>query len=467
MLWYLNPFSILKKIFSELLHGLSYMMNSELNDQIKEIEIKKSGKRLLLGGFGASFRFSIILLTSSIPIFVVHFFKLADSKLILATIIGWQFLATSTLLVLSVVILLKRYQSNALFQSEGVYNYSNVDKFFHYLAFSTPKILLKASSIENITNLLVAKKISQPPIFITSLARGGTTALLNALNGTSDIATHTYRDMPFLTSPVLWNLLSGGKKRSTAVRERAHGDGLLIDLDTPEAFEEVVWKLLFPEKYMLNKIPLWKEADWNKDAKNFIIQHTQQIITARRLGSKNKSVNLRYCSKNNLNIARIPFLLKAFPDCKIIVPVRRPECHASSMLRQHQNFLELQRNDKFILRYMKDIGHFEFGLLHKPIEFPGFNASKYDINTPDYWLYYWIKCFDYLLNYKGFCIFLFQEDLRKNASECFDQLLDQLKLQKKSNNSTKFFRSSPDTGDRSVYTRTLLDQADIMYQKLG
>src|SRR5690606_32429756 len=90
-----------------------------------------------------------------------------------------------------------------------------------------------------------------------------------------------------------------------------------------------------------------------------------------------------YCSKNNANIARLSYLLKTFPECRIVVPIRRPESHAASLLRQHQNFLKLQADDNFVLRYMRDIGHFEFGQIHKPIQFPGFKLEQYDLNSPD------------------------------------------------------------------------------------
>jgi hypothetical protein len=59
--------------------------------------------------------------------------------------------------------------------------------------------------------------------------------------------------------------------------------------------------------------------------------------------------------------------------------------------------------------------------------------------------------------------------IRTIANHTLQHYTENLKLPKQrlTNNSTKFFRSSPDVGDRLVYTRTLLDQADIIYQKLG
>src|SRR5690606_23299899 len=117
-------------------------------------------------------------------------------------------------------------------------------------------------------------------IFVTSIARAGTTALLNALADVPGVATHTYRDMPFVTAPTLWNRLAGGRMRRVERRERAHGDGLEIDLDSPEAFEEVVWRLFWPEKYGAT-IALWDGADRKEDADRFLARHMGKVIRAR------------------------------------------------------------------------------------------------------------------------------------------------------------------------------------------
>jgi hypothetical protein len=108
------------------------------------------------------------------------------------------------------------------------------------LAFSSPTLLKLGAKIDDaIFKLLNPESENQAPIFITSLARGGTTALLNAFSDLPFITTHTYRDMPFITAPYLWNRVSKSFRRKVKRAERAHGDGLEIDLDSPEAFDEV------------------------------------------------------------------------------------------------------------------------------------------------------------------------------------------------------------------------------------
>jgi hypothetical protein len=78
--------------------------------------------------------------------------------------------------------------------------------------------------------------------------------------------------------------------------------------------------------------------------------------------------------------------------------VRCPLAHAASLHRQHANFLARHAEDPFTRRYMADIGHYEFGELHRPIRFPGFAslAGGLDPSDLDYWLAYWIAAFEHV-----------------------------------------------------------------------
>jgi hypothetical protein len=236
--------------------------------------------------------------------------------------------------------------------------------------------------------------------------------------------------MPCLTAPILWNRLAGGTMRRVERHERAHGDGLEIDLDSPEAFEEVIWKLFWPEKFRGPSIALWRADDRKDEAEQFLRRHMDKVTRARRVqGRGDTAGGARYCSKDNTNIARIPYLLEAFPGCRIVVPVRRPESHAASLLRQHRNFLTQQAEDDFVRRYMRDIGHFEFGLIHKPIRFPGFDADRHDPETGDYWLHYWIHACREVLEHRADCILVSQDGLRSSPQETMTTLCDALDLE--------------------------------------
>ena len=68
------------------------------------------------------------------------------------------------------------------------------------------------------------------------------------------------------------------------------------------------------------------------------------------------------------------------------------------MLNQHLNFIEKQQKDKFILSYMNYLGHFEFGLNHKPwIE----KSTFTDLKNLNYWLEQWYLGYDFIMkNFK-------------------------------------------------------------------
>ena len=128
--------------------------------------------------------------------------------------------------------------------------------------------------------------------------------------------------------------------------ERAHGDGMMISVDSPEAFEEIIWKGFWPSRYLSDRIVPWAEPEF-ADFERFFRDHMRKIILLR---SGVSSRHFRYISKNNPNISRIGYLKRVFPDSIIVVPFRAPLQHASSMLRQHRNFTKIHEQDPFALR---------------------------------------------------------------------------------------------------------------------
>jgi len=81
------------------------------------------------------------------------------------------------------------------------------------------------------------------PVFLTGLARSGTTILLTLLSQTDGVATHRYRDFPFLEIPFLWNWFQDrfASQSASSPQERIHADRIEITPDSPEAFEEPLW----------------------------------------------------------------------------------------------------------------------------------------------------------------------------------------------------------------------------------
>lgn len=279
------------------------------------------------------------------------------------------------------------------------HGFSGLDRFLHALAFNGTGLQMAVADIED--RLYAARYAEIPidrPVFVTSLPRAGTTLLLEVLTAHPCFATHTYREMPFVLCPILWHSVSRSFRRSGGRRERAHGDGMAVDYDSVEAFEEILWQAFWPEKYGNGRIGLWDAADIEADDEfgAFLANHIRKLIALRR---RQGAAPRRYVSKNNANVARLPALARLFPDAVILIPFRNPIDHVGSMLRQHLNFKKIHGEDTFARRYMQGIGHLEFGEALCPIDFGGWldRTDAAAPESPDYWLAYWCAAFSHVL----------------------------------------------------------------------
>lgn len=270
--------------------------------------------------------------------------------------------------------------------------YGLFDRLLHRFAFATAAAQCGTADLEQrLFRRELAAIRPGPPVFITGLPRAGTTILLELLASTPTFASHIYRDMPFVLSPMLWNRLSRPFQRTSAPRERVHEDGIRISQDSPEAFEEVLWRRFWPAHYRPDRIVPWHTCR-DEEFAAFFVDHLRKIIALR---ARDKPGACRYVSKNNANIARLPHLLDALPDAVAVVPFREPLQHAFSLCRQHRRFTALHREDAFMRRYMADIGHFDFGQNLRPIDFDGWldRARGRDPLQVAFWLDYWLATY--------------------------------------------------------------------------
>ena len=125
-------------------------------------------------------------------------------------------------------------------------NYSWLEQKLHKFALSSQFMREVTFDFES-TNISSSRETGDH-VFITGLARAGTTILLNALYKSNIFASLSYADMPFVLAPNLWSKISF-KKKDLKLKERAHGDGIKVSTDSPEAFEEVFWKTFAEEEY--------------------------------------------------------------------------------------------------------------------------------------------------------------------------------------------------------------------------
>jgi len=306
----------------------------------------------------------------------------------------------------------------------GLEDYNWADRMVHRLAFGArvPQDLLCDLEARMHGTRISAQPVDAP-IFVAALPRAGTTLLLEVLSRHPALVTHSYRDMPFVLSPVMWRQLSGRFQVRQEAKERAHKDGLQVSVDSPEAFEEVLWMRHFPDHYTDRGIALWDSL--GNRFTEALRWHMRSLIVSRdtRCGP-----DPRYLSKNNANIARLPALAGVFPDAGMLFPLRHPLDQALSLLRQHELALASQAQNRFVRDYVRDIGHFEFGTNHRPILFPGMEEviERHDPREVDYWLGYWIAAHRHAMQMQT-CEFIDMERFT-NAPAAVARLWDLLGL---------------------------------------
>jgi hypothetical protein len=290
--------------------------------------------------------------------------------------------------------------------------YRRLDRLIHGIAFGSLDLQKALADVE--TRLFrnrIDPRHAARPVFVTSLPRAGTTVLLNVLAGLPEFGAATYRHMPFTLVPLLWSEVTRRLQRRAKVGERAHGDGIAIGFDSPEAFEEMLWMAFWPEHYDSAAIQPWTREIENPDFELFFRAHVAKVVAAGGGGAR------RYLSKNNVNIARLELLERLFPDATIIIPIRDPWSQTASLLRQHLRFCELHAREPFAQRYMEGIGHFDFGAALKPIAFGAQPADCAAADQPEFWLRYWADAYEAVLATAGETVVFVDHDALSAAPE--------------------------------------------------
>ena len=241
-------------------------------------------------------------------------------------------------------------------------------------------------------------------VFISGLARAGTTVLMRKFYATGLYRSLTYRDMPFVLAPNLWRRLSLISRREIENAERAHGDNLFVNIDSPESLDEVFWRVFVGDEY-LQKTHMKPHVP-SGEVLNKYVRYVNAILSAH---TPRKEL---YLSKNNNNILRLGSIHQAFPNALLLIPFREPLQHAVSLLRQHRRFSGLHEQSDFVLSYMTWLGHHEFGLDHRPFLLGNTTPIPYSTDTLDYWLQLWCRTYAWLENSKPkSALFICYEDL--------------------------------------------------------
>ncbi len=311
-------------------------------------------------------------------------------------------------------------------------NYSNIQKFLHDFVLSKKMINKSLFELEKIIYLKNKEIKNQSHIFITGLPRSGTTSLLNFLYLSNQYASLTYKSMPFVLSPNFSKLFN---KKNTPKIERAHGDGITFDINSPEAFDEVFF------------------SNDEEFVKHELLNYLQLILL-----SENK---VKYLSKNNLNYKRINLIQSMLPKSVILIPIREPLQHAYSLLNQHLHFSYLQKENDFIRRYMNYLGHNEFGFNHIPWNNPIYHQ---DLNKIDYWLEQWSLFYKNIFkNYQTYnnCFFIVYEELTN--LNYVKMLLKKINLNQVEKLNLNYFKISNKKEIDINYSKSTYDYAKDIY----
>ncbi len=290
-------------------------------------------------------------------------------------------------------------------------DYNSLSKFLHHLSLGSKNVSELSFDLDQ--KLFSQKKkntqFKDNHLFISGLARSGTTALLEILNQSEEFISLTYSDLPFILSPSL-NSKIVKNKHNTELKERAHKDGIFVNNESPEALDEVFWKVFLNDKYIL------KDRLCINSISDEILRKYKNYVERITF---NNGIPKRYLSKNNNLVLRLESILKIYPKSIILIPFRDPLQHAISLLNQHLHFSELQKKDPFSLKYMNWLGHHEFGLNQKPFDLGNneiFNQlndlKKEDIN---YWLLSWLNYYHFVVEkYSSKCSFICYESFCEN-----------------------------------------------------
>lgn len=196
------------------------------------------------------------------------------------------------------------------------------------------------------------------PIYICGLPRSGTTLLHEIVASQPGVASHQMKDYPFLFTPYWWRRATENV-RPGEPRQRAHGDGILVNGESPDALEEMLWTVFFPDCHnpAVSNV-IGAESNY-PEFEQFYRQHVRKLLFV--------TGATRFASKANYHVARLAYLLRMFPDAKILLAVRSPAEHVASLLRQQRRFARGQQAHPRALAFMQRTGHFEFGLDRRPV----------------------------------------------------------------------------------------------------
>ncbi len=218
-------------------------------------------------------------------------------------------------------------------------------------------------------------------VFVSGIARSGSTTLLNALHASDSFASTTYQLMPFVLAPSLSKVIAGISKTVVAPTERRHHDSIKIGLNSAEALDGIFWNTYFPrDDHHMHPREVEQQT-----------LHQYAMFIENILIHFGKS---RYLSKMNQGIEWVASLAGYFDRSNFLVPFRDPRQQAASLLNQHNNFSRLSSYES---KYLGWLEHHEFGATHLGFfEHHQQACPAFSPENINYWLEHWKNGYSYL-----------------------------------------------------------------------
>lgn len=301
--------------------------------------------------------------------------------------------------------------------------------------------------LDKIETLFLSKRISnfndENPIYITGLARAGTTIILEMLSKHPDVATHRYIHIPMSYLPYIWTNFARKTKIFLNPVERLHKDGIVVNRESPEALEEVFWRDNFLNLHNEDSSSVMNNEVSNENFETFYRNHIAKLLFTLK-----KS---RYLTKNNYNVTRLEYLLQIFPKSKFLLIIRNPISHIASLIKQNILFRKMGLVDPRLEHFTQLIGHYEFGYNRKSINIGSNQIIKNirEIWSKNYndvkgWALYWASIYSFIAGVLNknkklakATLIVRYEDLVSMPSETIDKILEHTQLNKEKFLNTK------------------------------
>ena len=96
-LWQLRVVAVARSVPATTMSGLAAMTSREMDDDAKEIAVRRAGLALIAAAFGLSWRFAAALTAAALPILLADAAGLVAFDRVIALMLRWDYILAVTL----------------------------------------------------------------------------------------------------------------------------------------------------------------------------------------------------------------------------------------------------------------------------------------------------------------------------------------------------------------------------------